>query len=69
MPMCMEHPVLLVSGGKMIQKTYFEMTLEKTIQKTEQLLQKLKSVRQSYGERRIEMAMEESRPGLRKRHI
>ena len=44
----------------MIQKTYFEMTLEKTIQKTEQLLQKLKSVRQSYGERRIETAMEES---------
>ena len=44
----------------MIQKTYFEMTLEKTIQKTEQLLQKLKSVRQSYGERRIETVMEES---------
>lgn len=44
----------------MIQKTYFEMTLEKTIQKTAQLLQKLKSVRQSYGEKRIETVMEES---------
>ena len=43
-----------------MQKSYFEMTLEKTIKRAEKLLQKLKSVRELYGERRIETAMKES---------
>ena len=60
MPMCMGHPVLLVSGGMIMQKSYFEMTLEKTIKRAEKLLQKLKSVRELYGERKIETAMKES---------
>ena len=36
------------------------MTLEKTIKRAEKLLQKLKSVRELYGERKIETAMKES---------
>lgn len=43
-----------------MQKSYFEMTLEKTIKRAEKLLQKLKSVRELYGERKIETAMKES---------
>ena len=53
MPICVEHPVLLVSGGMIMQKSYFEMTLEKTIKRAEKLLQKLKSDREVYGERKI----------------
>ena len=43
-----------------MQKSYFEMTLEKTIKRAEKLLQKLKSVRELYEERKIETAMKES---------
>ena len=43
-----------------MQKSYFEMTLEKTIKRAEKLLQKLKSVRELYGERKIETAVKES---------
>lgn len=43
-----------------MQKSYFEMTQEKTIKRAEKLLQKLKSVRELYGERKIETAMKES---------
>lgn len=44
----------------MMQKSYFEMTLEKTIRKTEKLLQQLQSVRRSYGNGEIEKTMAES---------
>ena len=37
MPICMEHPILLALGGKMMQKSYFQMTLKRTIRQTQQM--------------------------------
>ena len=54
--MCMEHPILLALGGKMMQKSYFQMTLEKAIRQTEKLLQQLKTVQTDYADKRMEAA-------------
>lgn len=42
----------------MMQKSYFQMTLEKTIRQTEKLLQQLKTVQTDYADKRMEAAME-----------
>ena len=42
----------------MMQKSYFQMTLEKAIRQTEKLLQQLKTVQTDYADKRMEAAME-----------
>ena len=42
----------------MMQKSYFEMTLEKTIRQTEKLLKILQAVQTDYADKRMEAAME-----------
>jgi hypothetical protein len=44
----------------MMQKSYFQMTLEKTIQQTEKLLKLLKSVHTDYEDKRMEDTMEKA---------
>ena len=43
-----------------MQKSYFQMTLEKTIQQTEKLLKLLKAVQTDYADKRMEAAMEKA---------
>ena len=43
-----------------MQKSYFQMTLEKTIQQTEKLLKLLKSVHTDYEDKRMENTMEKA---------
>ena len=44
----------------MMQKSYFQMTLEKTIRQTEKLLKLLKAVHTDYADKRMEAAMEKA---------
>lgn len=43
-----------------MQKSYFQMTLEKAIRQTEKLLQQLKTVQTDYADKRMEAAMEKA---------
>lgn len=44
----------------MMQKSYFQMTLEKTIRQTEKLLKILQAVQTDYADKRMEAAMEKA---------
>ena len=44
----------------MMQKSYFQMTLEKTIRQTEKLLKILQAVQTDYADKRMETAMEKA---------
>ena len=43
-----------------MQKSYFQMTLEKTIRQTEKLLKILQAVQTDYADKRMEAAMEKA---------
>ena len=44
----------------MMQKSYFQMTLEKTIRQTEKLLKILQAVQTDYADKRMGSAMEKA---------